>query len=120
MPESFGTNETLIAPASPADCSGPSAPLRVMTLFLALGLAPVMDNEEPLHVATVSRMLETCKRHGVVAGIHTGSSRFTQRYIDQGFQMVMLIADRVAMSSWVKAEAARLTGWTPLAPLPAR
>jgi 4-hydroxy-2-oxoheptanedioate aldolase len=80
-------------------------------LALALGLAPVMDNEEPLHVATVNRMLETCKKHHVIAGIHTSSSKFTQRYIDQGFQMVMLVADRAAMSNYVKAELARLTGW---------
>jgi 4-hydroxy-2-oxoheptanedioate aldolase len=82
-------------------------------LALALGLAPVMDNDDPKHVATVNKMLEICKKHNVVAGIHTGSSKFTQRYIDQGFQMVMLVADRSAMSSYVKAEAARLSGWTP-------
>ena len=82
-------------------------------LALALGLPPVMDNDEPTHVATVNRMLEICKRHKVVAGIHTASSRFTQRYIDQGFQMVMLVADRAAMSNYVKAEVGRLSGWTP-------
>ncbi len=85
-------------------------------LALALGVPPLMDNDDPLHVATVNRMLETCKRHKVVAGMHTASSRFTQRYIDQGFQMVMLVADRAAMSNYVKAEVGRLTGWTPLAP----
>jgi 4-hydroxy-2-oxoheptanedioate aldolase len=85
-------------------------------LALALGLAPVMDNDDPKHVATVNRMLETCKRHKVVAGIHTASSRFTQRYLDQGFQMVMLVADRAAMSNYVKAEVGRLTGWKPPAP----
>jgi hypothetical protein len=30
--------------------------------------------------------------------------------------MVMLVADRAAMSNCVKAEVGRLTGWTPLAP----
>ena len=85
-------------------------------LALALGLAPVMDNEEPLHVATVARMLETCRRHKVAAAIHTGSAKFTQRFIDQGFDMVMLVADRVAMATQVKAEAARLTGWKPQPP----
>jgi len=85
-------------------------------LALALGLPPVMDNDDPKHVATVNRMLETCKRHKVVAGIHTASSRYTQRYIDQGFQMVMLVADRAAMSNYVKAEVGRLTGWTSAAP----
>jgi 4-hydroxy-2-oxoheptanedioate aldolase len=82
-------------------------------LALALGLPPVMENDHPLHVATVNRMLETCKRHNVVAGIHTAGSRYTQRFLDQGFQMVMLVADRAAMSSYVKAEVGRLTGWTP-------
>jgi 4-hydroxy-2-oxoheptanedioate aldolase len=85
-------------------------------LALALGLPPVMDNDDPKHVATVNRVLETCRRHNVVAAMHTASSKYTQRYIDQGFKMVMLAADRVAMSNYVKAEIARLTGWTPLVP----
>ena len=75
-----------------------------------------MDNDEPLHVATVNRILETCRRHNVVAAMHTSSAKFTQRYIDQGFKMVMLVADRIAMSNYVKAEIGRLTGWTPMVP----
>jgi 4-hydroxy-2-oxoheptanedioate aldolase len=82
-------------------------------LALALGLAPVMDNEEPEHVATVNRILETCRRHGVVAGIHTAGAKFTQRYLDQGFRMVMLVPDRLALANYVKAEIGQLTGWTP-------
>ncbi|MBM3367157.1 MAG: 2,4-dihydroxyhept-2-ene-1,7-dioic acid aldolase [Betaproteobacteria bacterium] len=82
-------------------------------LALALGLAPVMDNEEPAHVATVTRILETCKRHGVVAGMHTAGSKFTQRYLDQGFGMVMLVPDRLALANYVKAEIGRLSGGAP-------
>ena len=67
-------------------------------------------------MATVNRILEACKRHKTVAGIHTMSSKFTQRYLDQGFQMVMLGADRAAMANFMKAEIGRLTGWTPLGP----
>jgi 4-hydroxy-2-oxoheptanedioate aldolase len=85
-------------------------------LALALGLPPVMDNDEPRHVETVNRILEACNRAGIVAGIHTNSSKFSQRYIDQGFKMVMLVPDRVAMSGYVKAEVGRLAGWTPLRP----
>ena len=85
-------------------------------LALSLGLPAVMDNDEPLHVATVNRILETCRRHNVVAAMHTSSAKFTQRYIDQGFKMVMLVADRIAMSNYVKAEIGRLTGWTPMVP----
>jgi 4-hydroxy-2-oxoheptanedioate aldolase len=85
-------------------------------LALSLGLAPVMDNDDPKHVATVNQILETCRKHKVVAAMHTTSAKYTQRYIDQGFGMVMLINDRVAMMNYVKAEVSKLTGWTPLPP----
>jgi 4-hydroxy-2-oxoheptanedioate aldolase len=85
-------------------------------LALALGLPPVMDNEDPKHVATVNKVLETCRKHNVVAAMHTASSKFTQRFIDQGFLMVMLVNDRLAMQNYVKAEVGKLTGWTPLVP----
>jgi 4-hydroxy-2-oxoheptanedioate aldolase len=85
-------------------------------LALALGLPPVMDNEEPKHVATVNRILEACKRHKTIAGIHTSSAKFTQRYLDQGFQMVTLGTDRIAMSNYMKAEISRLSRWTPIIP----
>jgi 4-hydroxy-2-oxoheptanedioate aldolase len=71
-------------------------------LALSLGLAPVMDNDEPKHVATVNKILETCRKHKVIPARHTGSAKFTQRYIDQGFQMIMLINDRLAMQNYVK------------------
>lgn len=82
-------------------------------LALALGLPPVMDNEDPKHVATVTKILQTCQKYGVVPAVHTGGSRFTQRFIDQGFRMIMLVGDRAAMSNYVKAEMSKLTGWTP-------
>jgi 4-hydroxy-2-oxoheptanedioate aldolase len=88
-------------------------------LALALGLPPVMDNDEPKHVETVNRILEACKRHRIVAGVHTASAKFTQRFLDQGFQMVMLTTDRGAMASNVKADVARLSGWTPMKPVAA-
>ena len=85
-------------------------------LALSLGLPAVMDNDDPKHVATVNKILETCRRHKVMAAMHTTSAKYTQRYIDQGFNMVMLVNDRFAMMSWVKAEVGKLTGWTPLPP----
>jgi 4-hydroxy-2-oxoheptanedioate aldolase len=85
-------------------------------LALSLGLPPVMDNDDPKHVATVNRILATCRKHKVAAAMHTTSSKYTQRYIDQGFNMVMLVNDRVAMMNYVKAEVSKLSGWTPLPP----
>jgi 4-hydroxy-2-oxoheptanedioate aldolase len=103
--------EILATPGVDAVYIGPT------DLALALGLAPVMDNDEPKHVATVNRILAACKQRKVITGIHTTSSKFTQRYLDQGFQMVMLVTDRTAMMGYAKAEAARLTGWTPMQPV---
>lgn len=82
-------------------------------LALAIGLPPVMDNTDPRHTEVVAQILATCQRHGVIAGIHTGGSAFTQRCLDQGFRMVMMSADRVALSNHVKAEIGRLNGWQP-------
>jgi 4-hydroxy-2-oxoheptanedioate aldolase len=82
-------------------------------LALALGLPPVMDNDEPKHIETVNAILAACQKHKVVPGIHTMSSKFTQRYIDQGFKMVMLVTDRSAMMNFVRSETAKLTGWKP-------
>ena len=104
-------DEIIATPGVDAAYIGPT------DLALALGLAPVMDNDEPKHVATVNRILEACQRHKKIAGMHTASSKFTQRYLDQGFQMVMLGTDRGGMSNYFKAEVGRLTGWTPLTPV---
>jgi 4-hydroxy-2-oxoheptanedioate aldolase len=82
-------------------------------LALAMGLPPRMDNTDPQHAEMVARILAACQRHGVVAGIHTGGSAFSQRCLDQGFKMVMLATDRVAMSTQVKAEIGRISGWQP-------
>lgn len=77
-------------------------------LSFALGLPPRMDNEDPLHVATVDRILEACKRHGVAAGSHTGGPAFSRRFLDKGFQMVTLTSDGVAMTRGVRDQLREL------------
>jgi 4-hydroxy-2-oxoheptanedioate aldolase len=80
-------------------------------LAYALGLSPTGDNDHPLHVETVSHILERCQHHKVAAGIHTGSLAFTQRYLQQGFQMVTLGQDSAFMTRLARQElkAARST-----------
>lgn len=62
-------------------------------LALAIGLAPVGDNDDPAHVATVDRIFKACRTHGLAVGIHTWSAAFTRRYLEQGFQFVTLGTD---------------------------
>jgi 4-hydroxy-2-oxoheptanedioate aldolase len=66
-------------------------------LSLALGMPARMDNPDPEHVATVLRIRDACKRHNVVAGIHTGGVDYSQKWIDEGFQMVTLTSDANCM-----------------------
>lgn len=62
-------------------------------LAYGIGLTPTGDNHDPKHVETVHAIYDACKRNGVAPGVHTGSVEFTKRWLDHGFQMVMLGAD---------------------------
>lgn len=73
-------------------------------LAYALGLTPTGDNNEPKHVETVTRIFETAKKHGIAAGIHTGSLEYTKRYLDQGFHMVTLGSDAGFMGRLARTE----------------
>lgn len=72
-------------------------------LALALGLAPVGDNDDPAHAATVTQIFETCRSHGLAAGIHTWSEAYTRRYLEQGFQFVTLGSDSGFMAKMAMA-----------------
>jgi 4-hydroxy-2-oxoheptanedioate aldolase len=79
-------------------------------LAYALGLPPVGDTEVPLHLETVGRILETCKRHRVPAGIHTSSLAWAQRRLAAGFEFVTLGSDAGFMMSAAARELAAARG----------
>jgi 4-hydroxy-2-oxoheptanedioate aldolase len=80
----------------------------------ALGLPPRMDNDDPLHVATVNHILEACKRHGVAAGIHTGGPAFSADAIKRGFQFVALTSDANCMTRAAQQQLRELKDLTGL------
>lgn len=61
-------------------------------LAFALGLKPGQD-DDPKHVETVANILAACRKHGIAAGIHTGSVARTQQYLEQGFNLVTVGTD---------------------------
>lgn len=95
-------DEILSVPGVDGAYIGPS------DLSFALGLPPRMDNEDPLHVETVDKILETCKRYGVAAGSHTGGPHFSRRFLDKGFQMVTLTSDAQAMGRGIRDQLSEL------------
>lgn len=102
-------DDILSVPGVDAIYVGPS------DLSFALGLPPRMDNEDPLHVETMDKILEACQRHGVAAGSHTGGPRFTRRFLDKGFQMVTLTSDAGSMTRGVRDQLSELGEREPVA-----
>jgi 4-hydroxy-2-oxoheptanedioate aldolase len=62
-------------------------------LALALGLPPRGDTDDSRHLATIDRIVQTCKRHRVPVGIHTGGVEYTKRRLAAGFDFVTLGSD---------------------------
>ena len=79
-------------------------------LAYALGLPPVGDNDNPLHLATVERIVSCCKAHGVPVGIHTGGLDYTRRRLEAGFNFVTLGSDAGFMMQAASADLAAARG----------
>ena len=73
-------------------------------LSQALGLGPRYNADNPKHAETVTKIREACERHGVIPGVHTNGNVLTNRYIREGFKMVMLTTDSAGMVSGAQRE----------------
>lgn len=62
-------------------------------LSYALGLPPLLDNDHPQHLAVVARIIETCRRHSLIVGIHTAQPEFAQRAFEMGAHMATVATD---------------------------
>lgn len=82
-------------------------------LAYALGLPPLGDTEDPLHLETVDRILKACQAHGVPAGIHTSSLDFARRRLEAGFDFVTLGTDAGFLMRTATAELAAARGSVP-------
>jgi 4-hydroxy-2-oxoheptanedioate aldolase len=75
-------------------------------LGYALGLGPVGNGDHPLHMATMDKILTTCKRHGVPVGTHTGGLADSRRRLKEGFNFVTLGSDGGFMMQAASADLA--------------
>ena len=62
-------------------------------LSLALGCRPVFDDVDPEAAQAIDHILERAKAHGLVAGIHNGSTGTALERIQKGFQFVTIGSD---------------------------
>ena len=68
-------------------------------LSLALGCRPVFDDLDPLAADAVDHILARAQAHGVVAGIHNGSTEQALKRIAKGFQFTTVSSDARLMAA---------------------
>lgn len=87
-------------------------------LALGLGLPPNLDKEEPEHVAAVQKILDACKRHGIIGGIQCGNGKSARKFADMGFRFVTFTKDSSILPSSVEKEARAALGFDTAAQKP--
>jgi 4-hydroxy-2-oxoheptanedioate aldolase len=86
-----------------------------MDLSISLGLPPQMDSDLPAYAEARQRILEACRRHNVVAGIHSTVAT-TPKRIAEGFRMVLASSDSGALARAVGEDIRAVRGAEPGAP----
>lgn len=81
-------------------------------LSLALGCRPRLDQTDAPVVEAQQQIVEACKRHGVVAGIHNNTAAYALTMIAAGYQFVTLASDSRFLAARAADEVAavRKTG----------
>ena len=76
-------------------------------LGYALGLSPTTGSQDQKHIDTVELIRATCVKHGIAAGIHTGSLDATTRYLEPGFNLVTFGTDSAFLAGAASAQLAQ-------------
>lgn len=86
-------DDILSVPGLDAIYIGPS------DLSLALGCTPTFDDLDPKAAEAVEHILARAKAHGIVAGIHNGTTQAALKRIAKGFQFVTIGSDARLMAA---------------------
>ena len=71
-------------------------------LGFSYGMIPILDREEPNILAIYETILAACKKRGIYAGIHCGTSAYAARAIKMGFRLVTIANDSGLMAMAAK------------------
>lgn len=80
-------DDILTVPGVDAIYVGPS------DLSLALGCKPRLDQTDAPVVEAQQKIVEACKRHGIIAGIHNATAAYAVKMVAAGYQFVTLASD---------------------------
>ena len=82
-------------------------------LSLALGCTPTFDDLDPRAAEAVDHILARAKAHGLVAGIHNGSTGKALERIAKGFQFVTVSSDARLMAAGAQQVMAAMRAGNP-------
>ena len=68
-------------------------------LSISYGMGPGMDHTDEKRLDLIMKILKACKKHGVVAGLHTGSTAYAKRMREAGYQLTTLLNDSRIMAA---------------------
>ena len=84
-------DEILSTPGLDAVYVGPS------DLSITMGLPAGLDKDHDAMIANLKKILDGCRRHGVKAGIHTGSPAYAKRMFEMGYNFATVMGDAALM-----------------------
>jgi 4-hydroxy-2-oxoheptanedioate aldolase len=97
-------DEILSVPGVDAAYIGPA------DLSVSLGLPPASYHDDPKYAGAVQRVLDACRKHGVIPGFHGGNPANARARIEQGFRFVEVCADMEAMARTAAADLSAVRG----------
>jgi 4-hydroxy-2-oxoheptanedioate aldolase len=73
-------------------------------LSVSLGFPPASYHDDPKYAGAVQRVLDACRKHGVIPGFHGGNPANARARIEQGFRFVEVCEDMGAMARAAAAD----------------
>ena len=83
-------------------------------LSVSMGLKPANNDGESVFDDALAAVVRACNKHGIVPGIHT-TTQFVAKRLEQGFRMVTVSNDMLALRTQLAAELAVAKGAVPAA-----
>ena len=82
-------------------------------LSLSLGCKPTFDDVDPKAAQAIDHILERAQAHGLMAGIHNGSTDAARARIAKGFRFVTIGSDARLMAAGAQQVVAAMRGARP-------
>ena len=74
-----------------------------MDLTISMGITPEQDGEAEEYVQARKRIVESCRKHGVVPGVHSNPGAAGRR-IEEGFRFIRITGDHNTMARAVRED----------------